>query len=179
MDEKDRTHKRIKIIDIKTRWSVHSFFKHYTGEMEKKDEAQLQGYCILAECEKAEIANVLTNNSPKEIARILKREAFNWDNPEDDDSIEFDLPTWKKIEILKRHVFDKETLDFYLQGEFLDEDAKAEYDSFVEIPLSERVIREEWLYNAEMAEQIEEAIEKAIKYLQEVWNVWDHSHVVG
>lgn len=170
-DELNRKRKRILLVDIKTRWNVFSYFKHYTNDMIKKEAAQLEGYCILGDCDKSEIANVLTNNSRSEIEKILKREAYSFDDPNDPDKLVFDLPTWKKIAILKNHIFDRKTLDEYLDGEFMDEEARIEYDSFVEIPLSERVIRQQKDSDPELQAEIIKVCVEGWKYLAEVWNL--------
>lgn len=178
LDEKDRKGKRERIIDIKTRWSVFTFFEHFTSGIDKKEAAQLEDYCILADCEEAEIANVLTNNHPDEIERILYYESLKWRDPNDPDKLIFEVPLWRKIQILKDHVFDFKTLDKYISGEYMDDEAREEYESFVEIPLEERVIREVYQSNPELREQIKAAHERGKKYLREVWNVYDYNDVL-
>lgn len=171
LDEENRKRKRVLIIDIKTRWGVHTFFIHHTGKMKRSEEVQLECYNMIAECEEAEIANVLTNNHPDEIDRILYYESLKYRDPKDPDKVIFDIPTARKIEILKDHIFDYETLDKYLDGEYMDEEALEAYNSFIEIPLSERVIRQNKKADAELQAEIEAVIPHADRYLAEIWNI--------
>lgn len=173
--ETNRKGEIVRIIDIKTRWTVHSFYEHFGSEMDKKERAQLEGYNILADCPEAEIANVLTNNHPDEIERELHYEALKFRDPNDPDKVVFEVPMWRKIQILKKHVFDKKTLDKFIKGDYLDEDAQAEYDSFVEIPLMERVIRQTKEADYELQAEIVALYPRVLKYLAEVWNI----HNVG
>lgn len=173
LDEKNRKQERINLIDIKSRYTVFSFFQHLTGEMDKDEAAQLEGYSMLGNCPRSEIANTLVNNHPEEIERILYYEALKWRDPNDPDKVVFEVPMWRKIQILKNHVFDRATLNKYIAGDYLDEQAQEEYDSFVEIPLEERVIRQVRESEPELQKRIREACKRGKKYLKEVWNIHD------
>lgn len=158
-------------IDIKNRYTVKTHYEKLVTGISPADAAQLETYNLLAGSSEAEIANILENNHPEEIQKILQWEGMKYRDPDDPEKLVFDLPLWKKIRILKQHVFDRQTLDSYLVGELFDADALDEYESFVEIPDKERVIRQIKEADYELQERIIRACKAGIEYLREHWNI--------
>lgn len=162
-----------KVIDIKSRYSVFTFYKHVNPEVSLEENGdQLNIYCDIEgeHCTEAEIANVLTNRQPKEVNRILYNEASKFEDPDNPDAV-MDLPLWRKIQVLKDHIFDRETLDKYIDGEYMDERAKAEYDSFVDIPLERRVIPVAVKRDQESIDETRALVPLWRQYLYETWNI--------
>lgn len=86
------------IIDIKSSYSAHTFFRARQSELDKKYFYQVQGYCALTGCKSAKVAFCLSN-SPVYLIEKAKR-YLSYD-------CEVDSPQWyegaKQIEL--NHIF--------------------------------------------------------------------------
>jgi hypothetical protein len=147
----------------------------------KKEDLQLQGYCDLWGCEKAAIANVLTNNDYTLILDEIRRETFTIKA----DKLEgFDVPMERVLEIAKDNIFDTESYwDFistYYSVDILneliakkceDEKAQEMFNSFVEIPIEERVIEVAVERDDEELQRIYKRVEECREYLFQVFKI--------
>lgn len=168
--------------DIKSRYDIDSFMDHIGEEMNKDNKCQLLAYCDIFGTSKATIANCLTNNDFGLIRDEIRRAAYEFKPEELTDS--FNVPLWRIIEIAKDQIFDYITFIEFLrteidghelrllkEGSHPNEEAQQMFNSFVEIPLDERVIEQSIEADEDEIEAIKSRCELAREYLKKVWNI--------
>lgn len=157
------------ITDIKTAYSIHTFFKN-RKTLNKAYYWQGIGYLDLNPTSKSyNVAYCLTNNTDEAILDLLYRESFKWDMD--------DTPEWRELQIIKQHVFDSESFRDLVAMRVValtDDRSKKEYDSFVEVPLDKRIIE----HTFERDEKVEADITKMriqskywLAYLESEWGI--------
>ena len=183
---KNKEAKVIAVKDIKTRFDIDTFNDHRDEDVNAKEKEQLLGYCDLLDCEKASIVNVLTNNDYSLILDEIRKETFS---VKADDLAGFDVPMSRVLEIGKDNIFDQESFDSFITQFFsimaLDQLKSGEisiglgvdlpaiemYQSFIEVPLEERIIEVEIDYNEDEIKAIKQRLVECRKYLASVWNI--------
>lgn len=183
---KSKESKVIAVKDIKTRFDIDTFNDHRDEDVNAKEKEQLLGYCDLLDCEKASIVNVLTNNDYSLILDEIRKETFS---VKADDLAGFDVPMARVLEIGKDNIFDQESFDSFITQFFsimvLDQLKSGEtsialgvdlpaiemYQSFVEVPLEERIIEVEIEFNEDEINAIKQRLIECRKYLASVWNI--------
>lgn len=155
------------ITDIKTSYNIHTFFDNL-DEVKKPNYWQGVGYLhLVPTAQKYHIANVLTDNTDDAILLELHRESYKWE--------EGDVPTYREIEIIKEHIFTADHFEQFVKNRChnLDEEAKRRYESFVEVPLNDRLI--EHTFTREECKDDLEALETRIiecrEYMAQTWNI--------
>lgn len=175
--------KVVKVTDIKSSYDIDSFEDNRDEDAKKANFLQLQGYCILHDCNEASVANVLTNNDFTLINDEIRRETYKL---KADELEGFDVPLVRVLEIAKDNIFDYESyIEFLRNSPFVDlqtlsnlialdcEDLEAQemFDSFVEVDLDDRVIEIEIERCEETEKEIKERVEVCRKYLADVYNI--------
>lgn len=172
-----------KVTDIKSSYDIDSFEDNRDEDAKKSNYLQLQGYCILHDCQESSVANVLTNNDFTLINDEIRRETYKL---KADELEGFDVPLVRVLEIAKDNIFDYDSfIDFLENSPFIDrselgklmlgdcEDLEAQemFNSFVEVDLDDRVIEIEIERSEETEKQIIERVEICRKYLADVYNI--------
>lgn len=143
------------ITDIKSSYNIHSFFDNHDG-IKPKNKWQGVGYLDLYPTAKRyNIANMLTDNTDDAVLLDLHRESYKWQDG--------DTPTWREVEIIKNHIYTEQRFKEItsLRGCVpTDEKTKQRLESFVEVPLEDRMI--EWTF-----ERNEDDIQAARKRMDE------------
>lgn len=154
------------ITDIKSSYDVYSFFDNEDG-IKKANKWQGIAYMdIHPTVKKYHIANVLVNNTHDAVLLDLHRESYKWQ--------EGDTPEWRELQILKNHVYTKETFDefIHLRGcGPIDDDAKKVYDSFVEIPLKDRLIEHTFERNEDEIQEARTRMDECRIYLEMIYGI--------
>lgn len=152
--------KTVEITDVKSSYSVHTFYNAF-GAVDKGYIDQGCGYLdLFPDAKKYNIAYLLVNNSMDGIMRELDRITYSYPD--------FEVPAYVLLRVLKEHVFDKKTLDEVMAMrniQVITEKDQEVYESFVEIPLSERMI--EHSFNREELEPRMEEIRERMNYCRE------------
>lgn len=173
------------VTDIKSSYDIDSFEDNRDEDAKKANYGQLQGYCALKNAKRGRVANVLVDNDFTLIDDALKQEQYKWPAA---DLEGFDLPKWRVVQILRDHIFTDEGFLNYLvnhttsiltmaeyetllAGAHFDLDLQREFDTFVEIPLDERVIEVEVDRDEEYIAAVYKAVEECRQYLEETYNI--------
>ena len=124
-------------IDVKSSWDL-STFPFPDEPLDKTYEMQNLSYIDLYNAEEWETVYVLTNLSDSMLMDQIYREGFRWPNNE--------LPTWKKLEIINRFVYDEKNWFRLIKlhdciEEEPDEKSIDLINGFVEIPIEKRIVR--------------------------------------
>lgn len=167
--------------EFKSRYDIDSFEDNRDEDTKKKERIQVLGYLDILKCPNGSIVNVLTNNDFDLIRDEIRREAFQY---KPDELNGFDVPVARKIEIAKDNLFDKDAFDEFLHlelgefeaghlaiGESENEEAQAMYDSFVEVPLEDRIIEIEVEYDEEEIQAIKERIAECRVFMALMYNI--------
>jgi len=150
----DSNGKTVAITDVKSSYSVHTFWSALK-EVNKAYVHQGCGYLdLFPDAEKYHIAHLLVDNTDDAVLNELYRESYKWENG--------DVPSWRSIEVIKNHIFTSESFDriikmhgVHIQSE---KDQKA-FDSFIEIPIEQRLIEHTFL-RSDLESEIQEVKER-------------------
>jgi len=151
------------VYDVKSSWDIHTFTD---AKLELNNDYfwQLNGYMDLFDCHTAKLCYVL-NSAPDEVLfRELERESFK--HPERE------TPEWIEVEIIKNLVYtESEFMRFInLRGIGGDDITDKAIESFVEIPLTERIYILEFGHDTETVMQIENRVIDAREFLKQYYN---------
>jgi hypothetical protein len=149
------------IRDTKSSWDAFTFFRAINKDINKLYYWQGQGYCWLTGASVFYIDYCL-NNTPYHIVEgELRKESYK--------HIGGDTPAWVELQIIANHVYDKSTFNDYisLRGIAIsDINAKAIYDTFIEIPLENRLYSFKIERNDDDIERLKSRIEDSRDYIQ-------------
>lgn len=123
-------------VDTKCSWDIDTFYNSIDSKLDPDYEWQGRGYMKLTGAKKHTVAFILINTPDDMILNELFKDSFKWDGNK--------APLWATIEMVKQMIYDQKNFDRFLKenGFMPDEDdneAIAIYQSFVEMPISERV----------------------------------------
>lgn len=151
-------------IDIKCSWDIASWHDSAFNELKKIYEYQGHDYMLLTGAKRHTVAFVLIDTPFEQVRDEIRKETFKYDGEGDD------LPVWMAIETVSQHVYTKSTFDKYIEALFLDPEssleAKAIYESFVEIPYQERIFEITFDRDESVFEQIKEVNYKAKEFIE-------------
>lgn len=150
------------VYDVKSSWDIHTFTDAKL-ETNKDYIWQIHGYMELFDCHTAKLCYVL-NSAPDEVLfRELERESYK--HPERE------TPEWIEVEIIKNLVYtESEFMRFInLRGIGGDEITDKAIESFVEIPLPERIYINEFRYDIENTMDIQNRVTGAREFLKEYY----------
>jgi len=160
----DTIKEAVKIIDIKSSFSIFTFHRTKTKKLLPLYYWQLQGYLWLTGCQHGSIEYTL-NNTPYHIVEgELRKESYN--------HLNLDTPHWIELQIIANHVYDKITFDKYceLRGCYsIDSNCDAVIAGFVEIPLEKRNFSFEVESTEDAIEAIKRQVTKARKFIKETF----------
>lgn len=150
------------IRDTKSSYSIYTFHRSISKELPDLYYWQMQGYMALSG---AQIANVdfCLNNTPQHLIQAeLRKEGYKHN--------EGDVPNWIALQIIANHVYDRKTFD--AMSDFLgylpiDDNSKAVYDGFIEVPLKERWFTFEVQRNDDDINALYKRIEQCRKWINE------------
>ena len=181
IEEEGKNGVTVNVKDIKSRYDIDSFFDHLDEDAQAKDRYQLLGYTDLKNSKSASVVNVLTNNDYALIIDEIKREAYN---TKPDDLEGFEAPLHRIIEIAKDQIFDLISFREFLftqisladfedldEGTHPNEDAQTMFNSFIEVPLEERIIETEVARDEEEIERMKKRVEECRTYLAQKYNI--------
>lgn len=156
----DKEKVMIEITDAKSSYDVHTFYDN-VDVIKRPNKTQGLGYMDLYPTVKRyNIANLLVNNTNDSILGLLHRESYSWKDGE--------TPQWREIEIIKEHIFDKESFTQFCDLRFftgLDEEGQKKFNSFIEIPKEERIIEHTFERNESEIDDLKKEIDKARIYM--------------
>jgi hypothetical protein len=151
-------------VDIKCSWDIHTWHRSAFDSLKDVYEDQGHDYMLLTGAESHTVAHILLSTPYKQVLDEIKKETFKYDGDDD-------LPTWRVIQIMADHVYEKETLDKYLDAYGIDPlsspESTAIYHSFVEVPMDERVFEFTFERDEERFKLIKEVNQKAVKFIQD------------
>lgn len=154
------------ISDIKSSYDIHTFFDN---EDTVKPENKLQGLGYMdlyPSCQEYRIANVLTDNTDDAILHALYQESYRWKDG--------DVPTWRELQIIKEHIYSREHFERFVEMRNIkpvDEKSKKIYDSFVEIPLEQRLIEHTFERDEKEILDIKNRIIECRLYMKMKWGI--------
>ena len=158
------------IIDIKTSWSAHTFFRTKMAQLSKNYYWQVMGYMMLSGAKKAKVAFCLVNGTVQAIEDEKRKAAYQYgiDAESDPDYIN----ECKQIE--RNHIFDidafkkeNEYYDLKSEVDFSDSISPARYSWDYDIPMKDRVHIFEVEYDSVAVSSIVERIEQSRKWMNE------------
>jgi len=156
------------IRDTKSSWDAFTFHRSKYKPLDKRYYWQMQGYMALSVAKVSYVDFCLINTPYHLVQAELRRESYNHLNEE--------TPTWIELQIIANHVYDKETFDKYIHNRGIvinalegkeQENAKAVYHGFVEIPLEKRHFPFEVKRNDEDIERLYQRIEDCRKWMKQ------------
>lgn len=160
--EGENIYKAEHILDAKSSWDCYSFNRAKNKELNENYYWQGTGYMMLTGASKCTIGYCLNNTPYQLVVNELRKESYKYaDN---------DTPAWVELQIIANHVYDKQTFDEYinLRGiALLDENDKAVYNGFVEIPLQERYFEFTFERNPEDIERLTKRIYQCRNWMNE------------
>ena len=156
----------IKITDIKNSYDVFTFFDN-EDKIKGANKWQGVGYMDLyPKCEEYAIANVLVNNTADAILTILHRESYKWKDG--------DTPAWRELQLIKEHIYTKDAFEEFVNLRGIGpvcEKSKKVYDSFVEIPMEERLIEHTFQRDESDIQKIRTRIDECRIYLEMIYGL--------
>jgi hypothetical protein len=151
-------------VDIKCSWDIHTWHRSAFDELKDTYEYQGHDYMLLTGAESHTVAHILLSTPYKQVLDEIKKETFKYDGDDD-------LPNWRVIQIMADKVYEKETLDKYLDAYGIDPlsspESTAIYHSFVEVPMDERVHEFTFERDESKFELIKEVNHKAVTFIKE------------
>lgn len=180
VEELDGEAKVDAVKEFKSRYDIDSFEDNRDEDAQKKEEAQLMGYMDILDCNRGSLVNVLTNNDFGLIGDEIRREAFSY-KPEELDG--FDIPMVRLIEIAKDSLFDYDGFKGFLalhigtygverlEAGAAEEGVQKMFDSFVEVPLEERVIEIEVERDDAFLDAVKVRIQEGRQWLAMKYNI--------
>lgn len=162
-----RPNKKIfRITDIKTAYTIHTFSRHLFDVSEKLIPQGIGYLDLYPDAEEYVIAHVLTNNTDDGIRQQLYRETFKWEEGE--------VPRWRELQIIKEHIFDTEAFHRFVQTfDYRPNCEKSEklFESFVEVPLEERVIEHTIKRDDEVLQAQRTRIDECREFMAQEFNI--------
>lgn len=153
-------------IDIKASFDVWTFYDSIENKMNSDYKWQGHDYMLLSgpRCLKHTIAYVLVSTPFDLVLNEIKKLTFN--------DYEGDMPKWSQIETVSNLVYEKSTFDKYIAGLDIDpresKECLAIYESFVEMPLVDRVYEITFERDESVFELIKERNHSCKKYIDEM-----------
>jgi hypothetical protein len=149
------------IHDTKSSWNIFTYQRAIAKELDDKNFWQGTGYMWLTGAKKCFIDYCLNNTPYYLVSGELRRESYNHD--------EGNTPAWIELQIIANHVYDKKTFDDYISKRGIliegDENCKAIYHGFVEVPLSERHFAFEFERNDDDIKKLQARIIKCREWM--------------
>lgn len=154
--------KRI-IKEGKSSYSIHTHIRNRIEGPNKKYIWQGKGYCFIDDASECEIIHYLTNNTLDAVRNILFYKSIPYNG---------NMPHALKLDVIKNHVFDKKTYEKYaIELDCMPDDmlSQLEFDSFVEVPDSERAFTYFTSCTKEDKELIIESVTKGREFLKTIF----------
>ena len=155
-----------KITDIKNSYSIHTFFDNLE-DIKKANYWQGVAYMHLHKTAlEYSIANVLVDNTPDAILLDMHRESYKWQDG--------DTPAWRELEILKDHVYTDVAFNEFVNNRGInptDEKSQKMYDSFVEIPMEQRLIEHTFERDETEIEALTTRIDECRLYMEIIYGI--------
>ena len=155
-----------KITDIKNSYNIHTFYDNL-DEVKKGNYWQGVAYMHLhPTVTEYSIANVLVDNTVDAILLDMHRESYRWENG--------DTPNWREIQILKDHVYTQKSFDEFIEMrgcQPIDEKAVEVYNSFVELPIEDRLIEHTYQRDQSEIERLTSRLNECRLYLELTYNL--------
>jgi hypothetical protein len=153
------------IVDIKCSWDIHTWHRSAFDSLKDIYEWQGHDYMLLTGAKSHTVAHILLSTPYKQVLDEIKKETFKYDGDDD-------LPNWRVVDIMQEMVYEKETLDRYLDAYGIDPlsspESSAIYHSFVEVPMgAERVFEFTFERDESKFELIKEVNRKAVTFIKE------------
>lgn len=151
-------------IDIKASFDVWTFYDSIENKMNSDYKWQGHDYMLLTGAKRHTIAYVLVSTPFDLVLNEIKKLTFN--------DYEGDMPKWSQIETVSNLVYEKSTFDKYIAGLDIDpresKECLAIYESFVEMPLVDRVYEITFERDESVFELIKDRNHSCIKYIDEM-----------
>lgn len=148
------------IRDTKSSWDAYTFNRAKFKELKDLYKWQGMGYMALSGAKKCFIDYCLNNTPYSLINKELYMEAYKYETK---------TPAWVELQVIANHVYDKKTFDQYISTREIDihedENSKAAYTGFVEIPLEERHFYFEFERDENKIKQIYERVKECRAYM--------------
>lgn len=151
------------ILDIKNSWDIFTFHDS-KADTNKNYEFQGDCYMKLYGRSKFKLVHVLTDAPDEIVLKELERESYNHPNLE--------TPEWREAQIITQLIYDKDNFERFvsIRGLGGDEFTDKVLDSFIHIPIEERVSIKEFKYDHLRMEFIEKRIKEARTFLKTIYN---------
>jgi len=151
------------IYDIKCSYDWTTFTKVAIKELDKGYEWQIKDYQRLYGRNHGAIAYVLTNTPDEDIRHQIYMESFKWGGDEE-------MPDYRKIRIIRNHVYDFETFDRLVQEicPTIDKAGSDELMLFQEWELEQRICIKDCNIDAEFAGNVEKIVTRARQRAEEL-----------
>lgn len=150
------------IHDTKSSWSVYTFMRNKSKKLDPKYYWQMHGYMTLSGAKNAYIRHCLNNTPYHLVMREINK--LQYDYPDGK------VPFVDELQVICNHVYDRKTLDEYIQKRGLFSNSKTYdsiYESFVEIPLKERHFAFHVERNDNDIDRLYERIKECRKWISE------------
>ena len=164
------------IRDTKSSWDIYSFTRAKHKELPSANKWQGTGYMDLTGAKKCFIDYCLNNTPYRLVNKELHYESYNHDDN--------NTPAWIELQIIGNHTYDKKTFDEYIDIRCVnineDENSKAVYHSFVEIPLLERYFCFEFDRNEDDIKALHERVVECRNWMnKELFKVEKHKITIN
>lgn len=153
------------ILDIKNSWDLFTFHEaKLKTEAKKLYEWQGQSYCELYNRSNFKLVYILSNAPDELVLKELEKESYKHFGGE--------TPEWREVQIIGSMIFDKENFNRFvdIRGLGGDELTDKLIDTFVEIPLAERIHTIEVKRDKDKINQLYKRIKEARTFLKTIYN---------
>lgn len=151
------------ILDMKNSWDIFTFHDSKT-ESNKNYPMQGQSYMELYGRTKFKLVHILTDAPDEIVLKILESESYKHPNLE--------TPEWREVEIITQLIFTQTNFDRFISMRGLggDEFTDRLIDSFVHIPIEERISEKSFEFDPKMIEFRNLRINEARNFLKTIYN---------
>jgi hypothetical protein len=150
------------ILDIKNSWDIFTFHDSKT-DTNKNYEFQGDCYMKLYGRKNFKLVHILTDAPDEIVLKELERESYSHPNLE--------TPEWREVQLITQLIYTRENFERFItiRGLGGDEFTDKLIDSFVHIPIEERVSIKEFKYDHLRMEFIEKRINEARTFLKTIY----------
>lgn len=150
------------ILDIKNSWDIFTFHDSKT-DTNKNYEFQGDCYMKLYGRKNFKLVHILTDAPDEIVLKELERESYDHPNLE--------TPEWREVQLITQLIYTRENFERFItiRGLGGDEFTDKLIDSFVHIPIEERVSIKEFKYDHLRMEFIEKRINEARIFLKTIY----------
>ena len=148
-----------KVIDVKGSWDIYTF-DDSVNAYNTDYEYQLRVYMDLYKVNNAELIYILYDAPDEVILKELERESYKHADRE--------TPEFIEVEILKNMIFTQSNFNRFVELRALggDELTDLAINSFIEIPIEERILRYTFKSDKDILSKIKERVSEARSYLK-------------